>query len=220
VSGSPEAERVASGRSSGRPEVSKGAVVSGGAVTFSSAGSLRPERNGRPRLVLLAAAVVVVGIALGFTFASLRDPDRVISPPALPGSAENGPERPTSFVLLIDSEPPGALVREGSQKLGTTPARISVENEDTRHSPRKVSVEREGFLPYSIVQGPSDHDVHVIAVLEPIAGVPPPSPAVPQAHRLDPPAVPFARSSAEPSRVLPPPPAHPSPPDDDIRLQR
>jgi serine/threonine protein kinase len=215
---------LTSGRRSGRPELSK--VASGSAVTFASLATPPAERAHRPRLALFAAGVVLAGIGAGFGLASLRHPDRVVSPPVVPGSAESGAEKPTGFVLLIDSEPAGASVREGNQKLGTTPARISVENEEARHGPRKLSVERDGFLPYSIVQGPSDHDVHIVAVLEPSAGkpsvasaAPPPlAAAVPRMVKLERPTMPPARTSAELSRAAPSPPVNSA--TSDIRLQR
>jgi serine/threonine-protein kinase len=211
-------------RPSGRPEHHRGAIASGGAValaaqTHPSATHAAP----RFRLGFFIGAVVLGGVAVGWTLASLRreSHDRT-STEAMSDSLDR-PDPPTSFVLIIDSEPPGADVIEGSQKLGTTPARISVENELARGNPRKLSVERAGFLPYSIVQGPSGHDVHVFAALEPVAQEPPAPtarpPAPPPMHAAKPlkSTVSAAVASAEPPPVSAAP-ASAAPPD--IRLQR
>jgi len=164
------------------------------------------------------------GVTAGWTLTLLRREDRARASVETTSDSLDRPEAPTTFVLIIDSEPPGAAVLEGTQKLGTTPARISVENESARANPRKLSVERPGFLPYSIVQGPSGHDIHVFAALEPLeptAQPPAPSarPPVPPMHPTKPPKaiVPAAVTSAvpPPASATPPPATVP-----DIRLQR
>jgi serine/threonine protein kinase len=217
----------ASSRSSGRPESQKGAIASGGAVALSSQSS-EPlsEPTSRSRLALFGGGIVIIGVVAGWMLASLRH-DRAAAPPVVSSLAEEKAKSPTSFVLIIDSDPQGAAVVEGSQTLGTTPARISVENEPTRRGPRKLSLQHDGFLPYSIVQGPSDHDVHIVAVLEsrpkgaPVASNTADRPPAPVPLRIAKPtkaSTAAALASAEPSGVASPVPAPPATPD--IRLQR
>jgi serine/threonine-protein kinase len=184
-----------------------------------------PQPTSRYRLALFATVIVAFGVVAGWTLASLRH-DRPASP--LPqGSAwpDNRPASPPAFVLILDSEPQGAAVVEGDQKLGTTPARVSVDNDGARRSPRMLTLERAGFLPYSIVQGASDHDVHVVAVLEattkaaPVANAPaerPPVLTIPRPPKL----MKTATASAEPPPLASSAPLPAPAPTPDIRLQR
>jgi serine/threonine-protein kinase len=224
VMSAPDGPPFRSSRPSGRPESRRGAIASGGAVAISAQTHPSATRAvSRFRLPLIVGTVVLGGVAAGWTLASLRQEGRDSAPPEASAASLDRGEAPASFVLVIDSEPPGAAVVEGSQKLGTTPARISVENESARGNPRKLSVERPGFLPYSIVQGPSGHDVHVFAALEPTAQAPPapsarpPTPPMSRPAKPLKPSLPAAVVSAEPPPVSakPAPPATP-----DIRLQR
>jgi serine/threonine-protein kinase len=218
-----------------RPESHKGGpIASGGAVALSSQASAARSES-RYRLALMAGGIVFIGVAAGWTLASLRQ-ERAGPQPAPVASVISGDrfEKRESFVLLIESEPQGASVLEGRQRLGATPAWISVDNEAARTSPRKLSIEREGFLPYSIVQGPSDHDVHVVAVLESRASgsTVPDTPASRQAGAPAPrpfkaklatpapvaPGEPYAVSSASRPTGVPGVPAAPA--SSDIRPQR
>jgi serine/threonine-protein kinase len=215
----------ASSRSSGRPESRRGAMGSGGAVALSSKSSApMSEPTPRYRLALFAAAIVVFGVVAGWTLASLRHDHASPLPPtsALP---DDRTQAPTSFVLIVDSEPQGASVMEGHQKLGTTPARIAVDNETARVAPRKLSLEHDGFLPYSIVQGSSDRDVRVVAVLEAIPKAAPVAPAPAERSPVltlprPPKLLKSATASVEPSAIAPSSPVPAPAATPDIRLQR
>jgi serine/threonine-protein kinase len=71
------------------------------------------------------------------------------------------------FTMLLDSYPQGADVFDGERRLGTTPMQLSFENDVVRASPRQITVRRTGYLPYSILQGPSDGNVRIMATLSP-----------------------------------------------------
>jgi hypothetical protein len=218
-----------SSRLSHRPESAKGgAIASGGAVAMSSqtAEPLSAPAS-RIRFALFGSGIVIIGVVAGWTLASIRH-DRPASPPAVVSASVDGPSRvPTSFVLVIDSEPQGASVFEGNQKLGSTPVRISMDNESTGRAARKLTLQRDGYLSYSIVQGPSDHDVHVVAELDaspqssllPVAGAAPSPPVTIPLRLVKPPKLVTAPlASAETSGVASGTPAQSAPPD--IRLQR
>jgi hypothetical protein len=85
-------------------------------------------------------------------------PTATLSAPA--AAAEN-----LAFNLQIDSSPVGAEVFEGDRLLGTTPIQLSIDSDGVAHSPRTFSVRKSGYLPYTIVQGPSTKDARVLAEL-------------------------------------------------------
>ena len=118
-------------------------------------------------LVLIVAAFIVL---------ALKQPAVQTTVQALPPAASN--DTPRSFTLMIDSYPQGAEVVEGGRVLGTTPIQVSVQNDDVRTQPRQITVRRAGFVPYSILQGPSDGNVRIVATLSPEA--PQPQVQVPQ----------------------------------------
>jgi serine/threonine protein kinase len=166
--------------------------------------------------VVAGAALAVVAVTL---FARLRaesPPNAVTAAPAL------APVQRRSFTLVVDSMPRGADVLEGDKMLGITPVQISIDNDVARDAPRKLTVRRAGFQPYSILQGPSDDNVRVIASLvenptEPAASASRGRVPLPAAVRSPKPAK--STLPAEP----PPPPvpsAEPASPPVDIRLQR
>lgn len=114
-------------------------------------------------LVLIVAAFIVL---------ALKQPTVQTTVQALPPAA--GVDTLRSFTLMIDSYPQGAEVVEGGRVLGTTPIQVSVQNDDVRTQPRQIAVRRAGFVPYSILQGPSDGNVRIVATLSPEAQQPQP----------------------------------------------
>jgi eukaryotic-like serine/threonine-protein kinase len=80
-----------------------------------------------------------------------------------------------SFTLMLESYPAGAEVMENNERLGTTPMQLSLENDRVRAQPRRIMLVHPGYLPYSILQGPSDGNVHYMATLS-VASVAPQQP--------------------------------------------
>jgi serine/threonine-protein kinase len=208
------------------PDSHGGAVVSGGAVAVSTQ-SNAPHATPRTadRRMIMIGAVALVGIAGAWALGSMRHEQASASPSvpsALTTAAVTPPVVPDrdSFVLVIDSQPQGASVFEGAQKLGTTPVRISFENGVARKAARRFSVEAPGFLPYSIVQGPSQEDVHVTAILQahPVEPKPGAAPASGFVHPSKPnkPTTASVLPSAPPAASSSPAPVEAP----DIRLQR
>lgn len=111
--------------------------------------------------------------------------------------------------MWIDSTPAGAEVVEDGQVLGATPMQLSIQNEAVKRQPRRLTLRRQGYQPYSILQGPSDENVRVAAAL--IAEAPDVSQPV---H------VPNA-GAGKGTTAPPKPTTTPSrPPDSDIRMER
>jgi serine/threonine-protein kinase len=210
---------------------SQGAVVPG-AVSIATAGvavgSSSPDlfkEKPRSRKPLLAGGIalgVVAAIALAIGTNRSQKPDP--APPATvaaPAVAVQAPRK--SFVLLVDSVPSGAEVHEGERVLGTTPMQLTIDNDAVRAEPRKLTVERDGFQRYSILQGASDDNVRIIASLVPEqapvqAGSAKAPSTAPPAH-----AGKLPKPAATPDHAPPPapsPPPAPTPPPSDIRLQR
>jgi serine/threonine-protein kinase len=165
-------------------------------------------------------------------------------------SGNAAPPARRTFVLFIDSAPAGAEIWEGDSALGHAPMQISIDNEAARKDARRFEVRRTGFLPYSIVQGPSEENVRINAPLVAAASETT-VPAVP--HQPGAVTAPAATATSpllaavkehgaaspskgakgvaprvEPTAAAPSPPAAtpapsaatPSPPPSDIRLQR
>jgi serine/threonine-protein kinase len=180
----------------------------------------------------MTAATLLVGATVGaFVWSRGARTESAISS----ASVAPPPAARRTFVLFIDSMPAGAEIWEGEISLGHAPMQISVDNETARKEPRRLVVRRNGFHPYSIVQGSSEENVRVIASLVAQSNEPAPPSAAPTmpaptavakehaqpkplkggAPRAEP-AAPPASAPAMPvtSATTPPPP--PS----DIRLQR
>lgn len=172
------------------------------------------RRSKLRRLALpLALGAVLAGGALWLA-ATSSGPKAVASadlqsPSApLPGAAP--------FKLLIESDPPGASVSEGSARLGSTPFSLAM-NLPEGTPPRVFVLEKEGFEPYVVRQGAAQGEVHVLA---PLRRLPAPSSALPSAAPSPPPAQ-VSAPPRKPQRTPPskPPQTTPQPPSD-IRLER
>jgi serine/threonine-protein kinase len=193
--------------------------------------TLAGPSRGRP-LALAVSILLVLAAAASIAFVAMRRETADARTPAAPASAElrEAPQARKTFALVIDSTPQGADVVEGDKVLGTTPLQISVDNEAARLTARKLILRRDGYQPYSIVQGPSEDNVRIIASLvanpEPVApaptkvhagtapAAPPPKPA--RGTPVPEPTTHAAAPTASPPQ--PHPPSTPSAPD--IRLQR
>jgi Protein kinase domain len=185
---------------------------------------------------LITAATLISGATVGaFVWSRGARNEAAISS----ASVAPPPAARRTFVLFIDATPPGAEIWEGDVSLGHAPMQISIDNEAARKDPRRLVIRRPGFQPYSIVQGPSEENVHVIAslvaqsnetALPPAA--PPAAPIVTAKEHTSPLPVHAkpAKGSAPRAEPVAPgvsvsPPAAPSaaappPPPSDIRLQR
>ena len=168
----------------------------------------------RTRVLLSIALVAALGALVWSLSSSQRAHQSTLSPAAAPSAAAastattattspppSTPARQT-FALQIDSKPSGAEVYEAGQLLGSTPMQLSLDAASVAGNPRTFTVRKAGLLPYTIVQGNSAVDVHLLAELVPA----PPTRAV---------------TTAKPKRpkiVAPPTPS--AKPQGDIFMQR
>jgi eukaryotic-like serine/threonine-protein kinase len=138
--------------------------------------------------VLLAASVFTA------VFLLARDkPQPIVATPQPTATGE------ASFTLMIESVPTAAEVREGDHLLGKTPLQLSMSQ---LTAPRTFVISAEGYSAYTLVQGPSQQAVRVVAplVAAPAATpTPTPSPTAPTVKPLIKP-VPI-----KPSATTPPP---------------
>ncbi|WCQ97696.1 serine/threonine-protein kinase [Sorangium sp. Soce836] len=181
--------------------------------------------QGRKGIVLVAVGVLAVA-GIGVAMSQMR-PSEPPPVPAQPEKPQVAPAPPPAdvgtFVLMVESMPSGAEVLEDGKPLGTTPLQLSISNSSVRANPRRLTVRQEGYEPYSIVQGPSDQSVRLVATLTKRAAAPTSSPAAPTPP---PPAAPAPRpySGRPAARPTPapdaPPPAAPSPRPLDIQIER
>jgi serine/threonine-protein kinase len=175
------------------------------------------EKKRSPLLLALGGVVLLLGVGAFFGLRSHETPPAQAAPVAPPPAAAAA----THFTLRIESNPPGADVREGDRVLGSTPFELSIDNDAVRTAPRVFTLVKDGFSPYAVTQGPSQEQVRVIAPLAvvptlavqsaaPRAGTaPPPTRRGPPGRAAPPPSPPSAAPAASASR-----------PDLDIRMNR
>jgi len=132
--------------------------------------------------MLVGAAGIVLIVAAFFVLALRQQPMQTTVQSVQPVPSQ--PEELRSFVVMIDSYPQGAEVYVGERRLGATPMQLSMQNADLRAQPHQLTIRRNGYLPYSIVQGPSDGNVRITAQLAPEPPPPPPPPTVAQQQPL------------------------------------
>jgi serine/threonine-protein kinase len=78
-----------------------------------------------------------------------------------------------AFRLTVESTPSGAEVVDATRGpdagmfLGRTPLSLAISNAEARSAPRLLTIRRDGYEPYSLVQGPSDENVRILATLVP-----------------------------------------------------
>ena len=188
-----------------------GAALSRGAASTDDASlgaAARPAEaapQGRKGIVVALVGLAVLG---GAAFVLTRPGAPPPAPPAL--AAPEKPAEPTgrgAFNLMVESMPSGAQVLEDNTNLGTTPLQLSIDNESVRTTPRRLSVRLDGYETYSIVQGPSEQSVRLVATLTKTVEAPAATTATPavapvQQQRPGPRVTPRATPPPEP----PPPP--------------
>jgi eukaryotic-like serine/threonine-protein kinase len=153
--------------------------------TFSPAAA--PEAAAR-KLGLRRGAAVVVGSALLLALSvwavrSAAPPRPASVPPAAPSapllaSAAAPAKMSSTFSLQIASTPVGAEVFEGNRSLGMTPLQLSVDAESVSNTPRTFTLQKAGYLPYTIIQAGGTKDARVLAELTPEPVIATPKPAV------------------------------------------
>ncbi|WP_437578010.1 protein kinase domain-containing protein [Sorangium sp. So ce887] len=196
----PSTDDEASGRTSG---VGTGVAAATAADASKGAAGAQDARPAGRKAVILAAigAVIVAAVAFVLTRNPASSEATTVPPPAAgpaPTSAPSDPKGAASFMLIIESIPPGAEILEDGKSLGYTPLQLSIENEQVRAAPRRLTVQKEGFQPYSIIQGPSEMSVQTVARL---------AQAEAPAKEDPPSSSPSRRTWGRPARVVPPPPA-------------
>ncbi|WP_437756677.1 serine/threonine protein kinase [Sorangium sp. So ce1389] len=171
----PSTDDEASGRTSG-VGTGPGGVAAASANTAKDGAGAQEARPGGRKAVILAAIGAVIVAAVVFVLTRSPAESVATTTPPTPGPAPTA--TPTdhkgapSFMLIIESIPPGAEVLEDGKSLGQTPLQLSIENEQVRASPRRLTLQKEGFQPYSIVQGPSEMSVQTVARLAQAAAPP------------------------------------------------
>ncbi len=139
---------------------------SGSAISYAGRGMDRPRtrRLSVVQVGIAAAAITLCAVAfLGLAKHGRRE-QAVVSAPQ---TAASVPLR--QFTVRIESAPSAADVREGDRLLGTTPLELSIDNDAVLQAPRTFLLSKEGFAPYSVVQGASADRVRIVAQLVPLA---------------------------------------------------
>ncbi|EYF05929.1 serine/threonine protein kinase [Chondromyces apiculatus DSM 436] len=198
-------------------------AANGSAPPAQAVEAAQPTQQGRGKVMLIGIGVVAVaGIALVVGRLSSSDSTNPSTPaPSAAQTAEAKPQDRSSFSLMIESLPSGAEVTEDGKSLGTTPLQLSINNEAVRSDPRRLTVRVDGYESYSIVQGPSEQSVRLVATLtknvaSANTGTPSSAPVnapVSQGVRPSRPAPPKPTATSEPTSPPPPRPL-------DIKIER
>jgi len=169
--------------------------------------------------MFIGLGVVAVAGVIGAVVLTRPPPAPPAPPPAANNPAPAEPAVRSAFGLLVESMPSGAEVLEDGKSLGTTPLQLSISNESVRTQPRRLTVRLDGHEPYSIVQGPSDQSVRLVATLTKIAPAPSSGPS--SAPTSSPgPRVGGGRVPPKPPPAAPEPPPPPPPRPLDIKTER
>jgi serine/threonine-protein kinase len=124
----------------------------------------RTSTGWRKRLLHVAGAVAAAAtIALVFGQHARTHPAPARRAPS--GSVVHPTTEVRTFTLFVESVPTGAEVLAGDRKIGTTPLRVSVVQDEVRRRPATFAVRHAGYQPYSFVQGDSNDDVRLVAAL-------------------------------------------------------
>ncbi len=194
-----------------------GTAVSAPPTERALAKSASFRRAGRwrgPALALVAVTMAFAAYVAARVSADPRpDPASAASVATLPVPSPS----PHSFTFHIESNPPGARVFEGERELGTTPMQMVLDPAEVGAQPKRLLLRKDGFMPYTVVQGTSESDVRQVIVL--VAEVEP----VPAAVEEVPPrpgatARPVSPGSKAPSKGAPA--ASPSRTAPQIRVER
>ena len=124
----------------------------------------RGKKKTSPSLLLAIGVTVVLLGAVALRGLRHQNPAAVDGAPAASAS---------HLTIRLESMPSGADVREGDRVLGTTPIELALDNDALRITPRSLTLVKEGFSPYPIVQGPSEESVRVIAQLAAVTAAAP-----------------------------------------------
>jgi len=128
------------------------------------------ESGGRKSTGIVVGALVVAAAVGGFMLFGRGKGQEPTPQPNLAPTGTGAPDkRAGSFTLFIDSMPTGASVTEDGHMLGVTPLQLSIENDKVRDNPRRLTVQKDGYQAYSIVQGASEQSLRVTAPLTAVA---------------------------------------------------
>ena len=120
-----------------------------------------PEMGGKrafplPALLAIVFAIVSIGgTAIWIARARMTTAATAAQTVAPPASAPPVADAPLSFVLHLDSNPPGAAVSENGAVLGSTPLDIKIERDTVKATSRSFQIKKDGFS--SVVFAQQDH---------------------------------------------------------------
>ncbi len=115
-----------------------------------------------PALALLAGSM---GIA-AYVAARVSAPTKTPPTASLATTGSSSPAPTLSFALLLESDPPGAFVHDGDLDLGVTPLQMVLDRKTVEKESKRFVLHKDGYLPHTVVQGPSDRDVRQVISLQ------------------------------------------------------
>jgi serine/threonine-protein kinase len=178
----------------------------------------KPAEPKKNKLVVpLVAAGLLVALGVGYVALGKSDPK-----PDTSGSAAAATPVKNRFSLKLESNPPGATVKEGDKELGKTPMAITLDgsSKDTR----VFTLSLDGYLDYQFRQEPATEDTKFVAALTKKEALPSPAVTITatassepaSTHRYVPHSTPAPASTPTPAAPPQSPPSNPL----EIKLNR
>ena len=163
-------ERLAEGAAPrSQPDRTESPISASPTSTPTATPTLEPGAIRISKRATLGAAALLLSVLITWSLRGSREHEQPSGPPAAPSLpaaiAEPSATPASTFAVQIDSSPIDADVFEEGTLLGTTPMRISVDSSSVAKQPRRFTIRKAGYLPYTIVQGALTKDTRVLAEL-------------------------------------------------------
>lgn len=140
-------------------------------TTIAAAHSKRetsPTGTSLRRMSRLGAVALGCAAVVGFvSFGKKNEPGSLVTAPAAPTDTP----RKTTHLLTLESEPVGAMVKEGAREWGKTPLEVILD--ESEKTARTFTFSKDGYSDHTLLQEPATADVHFTARLSKLETLPP-----------------------------------------------
>jgi serine/threonine protein kinase len=200
--------------------ITTGSVKVADSTLTASALTPKPPEPKKNKLVVPLVAVTLLAAAGVGWYVTIGSKSNTGTASTNQATATPAPVK-NKFTLKLESNPPGATIKEGDKVLGPTPMAITLDG--TSKDTRVFTVSLEGYLDYTFRQEPATEDVKFVAALTKREAPAMVITAEPSAEPTSGPARPWRPGTPRPSATASAAPAVQQPPPSstlDIKLNR